>query len=65
MEELEEALGAEALDKALANARLRQVLSGITVDYRTGFLGFHWKKGGFSEAMYGWPKEDASLASPL
>lgn len=39
------------------NAALRELVSQITVDYRTGHLVFHWRSGGESSVMFMWPKE--------
>jgi DNA invertase Pin-like site-specific DNA recombinase len=36
------------------NAALRTLFDGVTVDYRTGFLRFHWRQGGETEVMFAW-----------
>ncbi len=45
------------LDRGLANALLRQMMTGVTVDYRSGMLVFHWLHGGETRIAYGWPEE--------
>lgn len=47
---------AAANDVGKINAALRTLFEGVTVDYRTGFLRFHWRQGGFSELMFAWPE---------
>jgi len=39
------------------NAALRTVFNGVTVDYRTGFLRFHWRQGGEASFLFMWPEE--------
>ena len=46
------------LDRGLVNALLRQMMTGVTVDYRSGKLVFRWLHGGESEAVFGWPDEE-------
>lgn len=48
-------LGRKPLDRAAANALLRQLFSGMVVDYTgpTRFLRLHWKQGGESIVTYG------------
>lgn len=53
---LEVALTEDPLDRPLANAALRSVLSSVVVDYPNGHLIFNWKHGGESSLMYAWPK---------
>jgi len=49
--------GTEAgLDVAKVNAALRSLFAGVTVDYRTGFLRFHWRQGGEAAIMFAWPQ---------
>lgn len=42
------------LDVGRVNAALRTLFEGVTVDYRTGFLRFHWRQGGETALMFGW-----------
>lgn len=42
------------LDIGRVNAVLRTLFEGVTVDYLTGFLCFHWRQGGASTVMYEW-----------
>jgi DNA invertase Pin-like site-specific DNA recombinase len=55
-EELEEALSQPEIDRAVVNALLRQLFSGIVVDATDGQMTFHWKHGGESSLTYAWPK---------
>lgn len=45
----------KAEDRQLANACMRQVLSSVTVDFRTGYLEVMWKHGGTSSVLYAFP----------
>lgn len=36
------------------NAALRTLFQGVTVDYRSGFLRFHWRQGGETGIMFAW-----------
>jgi len=53
--DLHEVIQKKPLDRAAANALLRQLFSGIVVDYTgpTRFLRLHWKQGGESVVTYG------------
>ncbi|WP_168707930.1 recombinase family protein [Sphingopyxis sp. PAMC25046] len=42
----------EPLDFGKINAALRLLFSGVTVDYRTGWLRFEWRQGGVTELIY-------------
>lgn len=42
----------EPLDCGKINAALRLLFSGVTVDYRTGWLRFEWRQGGVTELIY-------------
>ncbi|OWQ98255.1 recombinase family protein [Sphingopyxis witflariensis] len=42
----------EPLDFGKINAALGLLFSGITVDYRTGWLSFEWRQGGTTELIY-------------
>ena len=44
----------DGLDLAKANAGLRSMFDGVTVDYLTGLLRFHWRQGGETALMYEW-----------
>lgn len=44
------------LDRGQANAYIRQLFAGITVDYESGRLLFAWRHGGESEVIYAWPE---------
>jgi hypothetical protein len=44
-----------APDIGRVNAALRTVFDGVTVDYRTGHLRFHWRQGGESGFLFMWP----------
>lgn len=46
----------DALDVGRVNAALRTLFEGVTVDYRTGFLHFHWRQGGETAIMFGWSR---------
>lgn len=59
MADLEEAATAVPLDRRRVNALLRQLLDGVTVDYRSGLLLFAWTHGGETDVMYGWPKAES------
>lgn len=50
----------EAEDRQLANSSLRQVVSGVVINYPTGHLEFLWKHGGTSKIVFGFPMEDAA-----
>lgn len=52
---LEVALTVDPLDRPLANAALRSVLSSVVVDFPNGNLVFNWKHGGTSSITYAWP----------
>ena len=53
--DLHAVLRRKPLDRAAANALLRQLFSGIVVDYtgETRVLTLHWKQGGESTVIYG------------
>ncbi|MEX0735735.1 MAG: recombinase family protein [Steroidobacteraceae bacterium] len=52
---LSEAIHTKPLDRARVNAALRELLERVVIDYRSGHLEFHWRAGGTSSIMYGWP----------
>jgi len=58
VERLREALEADPFDVAQANVALRQVLSGVIVNYLTGQLELNWLHGGTSMVMFAWPATD-------
>ncbi len=43
---------------ARINASLRTLFEGITIDYQTGFLRFHWRQGGETSMMFAWVATD-------
>jgi Site-specific recombinases, DNA invertase Pin homologs len=49
------ALEADEFDVGQANVALRQVLSGVVVNYLTGELELNWLHGGTSYLMFAWP----------
>jgi len=49
------ALPAMEGDPARINPLLRQLFSGITVNYESGNLEFEWRQGGSIEVFYAWP----------
>lgn len=51
--ELQQALAHEPLDRARVNTLLRQVFSGVTVDYDGDDLAFLWRHGGQTEIDLG------------
>lgn len=55
VEELEESLKLEPLDRALVNTAMRQVFEHVIVNYRTGFLELKWRHGGYSSVVYTFP----------
>lgn len=55
LKDLEVALSGETLDRPMANAALRSVLSSVVVDYPNGEMVFNWKHGGTSAINYAWP----------
>jgi DNA invertase Pin-like site-specific DNA recombinase len=59
--ELEVVLGVDPLNRAAANAVLRQLFTGVVVDYRRGQLRFNWTHGGETEVVFGWPEDDQPL----
>lgn len=44
----------DGLDLAKANAGLRSLFEGVSIDYQSGFLRFHWRQGGETALMYAW-----------
>lgn len=60
LDDLVEAMGTTPLDRSLANARLRQVFSGVVLDWREGSMTFQWKQGGQTSpcVVFAWPKDD-------
>lgn len=62
--DLEEALEANPMDRAQANARLRQVFNSVVVDWPNGVLAFDWKQGGMSEITYAWPQDHTPAKEP-
>ncbi len=56
-EDLEAIMDTGELDRGLVNALLRQMLKGVTVDYRTGQLVFLWLHGGETEVRFMWAED--------
>jgi DNA invertase Pin-like site-specific DNA recombinase len=56
VEALQNALEADPFDVSRANVALRQVLSSVVVNYRTGQLELNWLHGGTSSVMFAWPE---------
>ena len=52
---LQAVLRRKPLDRAAANALVRQLFTGMVVDYtgKTQTLTLHWKQGGESTVVYG------------
>lgn len=44
----------EAGSVAQVNACLRTLFAGVTIDYRSGRLRFHWRQGGETPITYAW-----------
>lgn len=44
----------DAVDFTRANAALKVLFSGVTVDHSQGLLQFHWRQGGYTEMRYAW-----------
>lgn len=53
----------EPLDIARANAALRSLFAGITVDYPAGVLAFNWRQGGWTDIRFAWP--EVGLPTPV
>ncbi len=60
VEELELELSRDDLNIPKANAAMRRVLDGVTVDYRSGHLELEWKQGGFTPVLFAWPLGDGT-----
>ncbi|MGO9017323.1 MAG: recombinase family protein [Syntrophobacteraceae bacterium] len=60
IERMQETCKGTPLDKAKLNAVMRQLLKGITIDYRSGELILEWKHGGESSLKFAWGEEDES-----
>lgn len=62
LQAMRDALVAETIDRPRANALLRQVFNGVTVNWKTGTLELGWKHGGKEMSIpYAWPDEGALL----
>jgi hypothetical protein len=59
LSDLREALGETPLDRTKLNTLMRQIFSGVVIDFRSGAARFQWKHGGESEIVYSWPDDDA------
>ncbi len=49
------AMRAKPLNRERINAALRELLEGVTVDYTSGHLRFHWRAGGQTALFFMWP----------
>lgn len=56
-EELSQTLKETPIDVSKANVALRQLLSGVVIDYQKGLLLFEWQQGGTSTLNFAWPME--------
>ena len=61
LDDLEETLAKGQLDKMQVNSILRQLLSSVVIDYRSGELVFNWQHGGETRAVFMWPKVEDIL----
>jgi hypothetical protein len=43
------------LDRRQVNVLLRQLLTGVVVDYQEGWLVLEWRHGGLSTVQFAWP----------
>jgi DNA invertase Pin-like site-specific DNA recombinase len=60
LSDLDTALRAPAVDRAMVNALLRQVFSAAIIDYRSGQLVLAWRHGGESSVIFAWPEEEVA-----
>jgi DNA invertase Pin-like site-specific DNA recombinase len=58
-----DALREQPLDRAKVNASLRQLLEGVVIDYRSGFLELRWRHGGATSVLYTMPVRAAVFSS--
>ena len=61
-DELVNVLGAQKVDRGAANRLLRQLFSGVVVDYESGDLRFQWLQGGESCIDYSMLQEMVRLS---
>jgi DNA invertase Pin-like site-specific DNA recombinase len=54
-----DAMSAEPVDRARANAALRGLFTGIVINYRTGEAVFRWQVGGETSIMFRWLDDSA------
>ncbi|HEX8820471.1 MAG TPA: recombinase family protein [Archangium sp.] len=59
IQELEQALQADPLDRRHVNALLRMLFKSVTVDLDSGIAEFAWKHGGTGDVLFGFPRDDA------
>ena len=59
LDDLDNALATDPMDRQKVNVLLRELLDAVIVDYPDGILRFQWKHGGESQVTFGWPKEDS------
>ncbi len=61
LQEMSDALLVDVIDRPRANALLRQVFNGVTVNWKTGNLELEWKHGGEDMTIpFAWPDEARS-----
>jgi DNA invertase Pin-like site-specific DNA recombinase len=58
LKQIDEALEAPEQDRRRINVLLRQLFTGIVVDYPDGQLVFQWKHGGVSQVFFAFPDEE-------
>lgn len=58
MAQLVKAAHTADLDRQGINALLRQLCTGVIVDYNEGLLVFQWRHGGESSIVFAWPNEE-------
>jgi DNA invertase Pin-like site-specific DNA recombinase len=52
-------LATDSFDRGAVNALLRQLLTGVVVDYTQGCMVFKWRHGGENEVVFGMPEEES------
>lgn len=58
IEDLRKTLSMSPINRNEVNVLLRQILSGVTINYQNGTIDLLWKHGGESSLLYAWPMED-------
>lgn len=59
IDDLDEALSAEPMDRKRVNTLMRQVFDGIVIDRNHGVLLFQWHQGGETDLQFRWPESDS------